>query len=295
MQYSEHITNNTEAGRYIIELSQTEDVLMAYNDVVRLYLNPRNTQETKRHISRIIVSLEDMISDIVQIINSIVKHLYDNKKLTHTYQLVYALTLYQIIQDQLSKGKFYIIHINDIKHDYDIKMKNKTQSKMAAPIVYDMTADDGAEDVQAKDMKRRSRRIRLTAKRPQPTEPKSESEEMPPLEVVPSSSSIKPSYIVSNININKGGTVKRPGWIQAIKYYNSLPTTTGKIDINFNQIEIEHLRLLVRRYITLRDGDNNELNTIQGEGAPSQPDIIQSTPPALLYDDVKSDPYFITG
>ena len=98
---------------------------MAYNDVVRLYLNPRNTQETKSHISRIIVSFEDLISDIAQIINSIAKHLYDNKKLTHVYQLVYALTLYQIIQDQLSKGRFYVIHINDIKHDYEIRMKEK--------------------------------------------------------------------------------------------------------------------------------------------------------------------------
>ena len=124
-QYSEHITNNTEAGRYIIELSQTEDVLMAYNDVVRLYLNPRNTQETKSHISRIIVSFEDMISDIVQIINSIVKHLYDNKKLLHFNQLVYALTLYQIIQEQLSKNRFYIIYVNDIKHDYEIRIKEK--------------------------------------------------------------------------------------------------------------------------------------------------------------------------
>ena len=105
MQCSDHITNNTEAGRYIIELSQTEDVLMAYNDVVRLYLNPRNTQETKSHISKIIVLFEDMINEIVQIINSIVRHLFENKQLTHTYQLVYALTLYQIIQEQLSKGR----------------------------------------------------------------------------------------------------------------------------------------------------------------------------------------------
>ena len=112
MQYSEHISNNTEAGRYIIELSQTEDVLMAYSNVISLYLNPRSTQETKSHISRIIVSFEDMISDIVQIISSIVKHLYDDKKkLLHFNQLVYALTLYQIIQEQLSKCRFYIIYI----------------------------------------------------------------------------------------------------------------------------------------------------------------------------------------
>ena len=39
MQYIEHITNSTEAGRYIIELSQSEDVLMAYNNVVSLYIH----------------------------------------------------------------------------------------------------------------------------------------------------------------------------------------------------------------------------------------------------------------
>ena len=43
MQYIEHITNNTETGRYIIELSQSEDVLMAYSNVVSLYLKPNNT------------------------------------------------------------------------------------------------------------------------------------------------------------------------------------------------------------------------------------------------------------
>ena len=46
------------------------------------------------------------------------------------YQLVYALTLYQTIQDQLSKGIIYIIHINDTKHDYEIRMKEKHRQRL---------------------------------------------------------------------------------------------------------------------------------------------------------------------
>ena len=47
--------------------------------------------------------------------------------------------------------------------------------------------------------------------------------------------------------------------------------------------------------MTLIDGKGYQLNFLSGRGVPSQPDIIQSTPPPLLYDEVKNDPYFITG
>ena len=41
--YKKQILQN----KYIVEFGQTEDVTLAYNNVVSIYLNPRNTQETK--------------------------------------------------------------------------------------------------------------------------------------------------------------------------------------------------------------------------------------------------------
>ena len=118
---------------------------------------------------------------------------------------------------------------------------------------------------------------------------------MPILEPVTGEAGTKPVFTVINSYITKKGAVKKPGLIKAIAQYNNLPSTTDKLDVEYNLIDVEHLRLIVKRYITLVDGDGNPLNTMQGEGAPSQPDIIQSTPPPLLYDDIKNDPYFIVG
>ena len=51
-------------SKYIFEIAQTEDVIAAYNNVVSVYLNLRNTQETKTHIRRIRVAFEEVISNI---------------------------------------------------------------------------------------------------------------------------------------------------------------------------------------------------------------------------------------
>ena len=67
---------------------------MAYNNVVSIYLNPRNTAETKSYISRIIVTFEDMVNDIVRINDEIIKNLRNNNKISHINQIIYAKTLY---------------------------------------------------------------------------------------------------------------------------------------------------------------------------------------------------------
>ena len=38
--------------------------MMAYNNVVSVYLHPRNTQETKTYIRRLLIAFEKMVSNI---------------------------------------------------------------------------------------------------------------------------------------------------------------------------------------------------------------------------------------
>ena len=52
------MVNLSHINKYIVELGQTEDVTLAYNNVVSVYLNPRNTQETKTYIRRLRIAFE---------------------------------------------------------------------------------------------------------------------------------------------------------------------------------------------------------------------------------------------
>ena len=93
----------------------------------------------------------------------------------------------------------------------------------------------------------------------------------------------------------KNKAIKRQGLIEAIKYYNSLQDAAHKLDEDIEGVNLKDARRGLSIYIDLIDEDGNFLNPKVGRGAPSQPDIIQSTPPPLLYDDIKNDPYFITA
>ena len=66
-------------NKYIVELAQTEDVILAYNNVVSIYLNPRNTPETKTYIRRLLIAVEQMVSNIannlLEIIDNIKKQI----------------------------------------------------------------------------------------------------------------------------------------------------------------------------------------------------------------------------
>ena len=50
----------------IVNIAQIEEVLTAYNNVVAIYMNPKNTQETRSHIQRIFATLDDMVSDLAK-------------------------------------------------------------------------------------------------------------------------------------------------------------------------------------------------------------------------------------
>ncbi len=108
--------NNKEA---IMEIAQTEEILTAYDNVVAIYMNPKNTQETRSHIQRMLATLDDMVSDLV----SYVKML----SMSNAQLMLKAYTLYDMIKEQFDKNNFYQISNDDIKHDLQVKRQQLRQ------------------------------------------------------------------------------------------------------------------------------------------------------------------------
>ena len=49
---------------HVVDLTHTEELLAADNNVVTVYLNPRHTPETKSYISKILVAFEGIVAEI---------------------------------------------------------------------------------------------------------------------------------------------------------------------------------------------------------------------------------------
>ena len=130
-------------NKYIVELAQTEDVILAYNNVVSIYLNPRNTPETKTYIRRLLIAFEEIVRSIGINIFEIIGRIKISRKQDHINLMLYALTLYKIIGEQMNTGIFHIITNTDMKHDFNINQKLYNTAKLTAvPIHYDMADDD---------------------------------------------------------------------------------------------------------------------------------------------------------
>ena len=93
-----------------------------YNSTVSIYLNPRNTQETKTHIKRILISLEDYIWGIINGLSEIIGRLKASRSI-NLDSVMRAYTLYEIILTQFNKGIFYKISDETINHDLAINIK----------------------------------------------------------------------------------------------------------------------------------------------------------------------------
>ena len=63
-QFVHQMAGYANSKEYIMEIAQVEEILTAYNNVVGIYMNPKNTQETRSHIQRIFATLDDMVSDL---------------------------------------------------------------------------------------------------------------------------------------------------------------------------------------------------------------------------------------
>jgi len=121
-QFKDNITQYSKDEKYILEVSQIETIKSAYNSIVSVYLNPRNTQETKTYLKKALISLEHYIIEIVNKLRDIIGYTRWNKA-TPFNSLIRAFTLYEIILKQFDKGVFHVITDNDIKHDLEINMK----------------------------------------------------------------------------------------------------------------------------------------------------------------------------
>ena len=141
------IANITQINRYIIETAQTEDVISAYNKVVSIYLNPRNTQETKSYIGRILIAFNEMVHNIAKNLFEILTNIKNRGSQEHIKLIIYSLTLYKIILGQLETGVFHIITNTDMKHEFNINLQlYKTSNLAAAPLVTHQQFDMGADD-----------------------------------------------------------------------------------------------------------------------------------------------------
>ena len=149
------IANMTQINRYIIETAQTEDVISAYNKVVSIYLNPRNTQETKSYIGRILIAFNEMVHNIAKNLFEILTNIKNRGSQEHIKLIIYSLTLYKIILEQLGTGVFHIITNTDMKHEFNINLQlYKTSTLAAAPLVTHQQFDMGADDDGGEQSKR---------------------------------------------------------------------------------------------------------------------------------------------
>ena len=134
-------------NKYIVELAQTEDVIASYNNVVSVYLNPRNTQETKTYIRRMLVTFEDMVRNISINVFEIIGRIKISRKQEHINLMIYALTLYKIILEQMNTGVFHIIAITDMKHNFSINLQQYNADKLeVAPVRREFVmSEDGGD------------------------------------------------------------------------------------------------------------------------------------------------------
>ena len=115
----------------IIDLAHTEEVLAAYNAVVTVYLNPRNTQETKSYISQILTSFEGKVSEIHASMQGIIAGMKQQRR-PHVESMIYALSLFGLILDQLASSNFHVIYMSDLRVANELRQKDTGPAQQAA-------------------------------------------------------------------------------------------------------------------------------------------------------------------
>ena len=77
----------------LMDLAHAEELLAAYNSVVTIYLNPRNTQETKSYISRILTAFEGQVQALVNHTAAIIANMRRMNR-PHLASMLYAPSLF---------------------------------------------------------------------------------------------------------------------------------------------------------------------------------------------------------
>ena len=116
-------TRSTDVGKHI---GLTEDVIILYNKIISIYLNPANTQQTKTVILTAIIKIEENITEAESLLLNVL-----NSNATRNARiatLVFlpsrkAYIVYDLIASQLRSKRFIIISNQDLE-SHSIKILN---------------------------------------------------------------------------------------------------------------------------------------------------------------------------
>ena len=61
----------THGNKYIVEIAQIENVIVAYNNVVSVHLNTRNTHEAKK-LRKLLIAFKEMVRNIANNLYAII-------------------------------------------------------------------------------------------------------------------------------------------------------------------------------------------------------------------------------
>ena len=127
---SHRIVNTGDVStKYFVEVSHVEDVVAAYNATVTLYLNPRNTQQTRATIGRTFGEVEPLIQQIHGNLGEIIRGLRTPRELRFVNIVIYGYALYEIIQNQYASGNFHVIRPSDIMAAFQQQQRAMAQSQ----------------------------------------------------------------------------------------------------------------------------------------------------------------------
>ena len=106
--------NSTDVGENI---GVVEDVVVQYNKIISIYLNPANTQQTKTVILTAIMKIEGTVKAIGRLLLTVLNTAVTNAA---GYRRVFqpclkAYIVYDLIESQLRSGSFMIISNEDLE------------------------------------------------------------------------------------------------------------------------------------------------------------------------------------
>ena len=107
-------TNSTDVGKNI---GLTEDVIILYNKIISIYLNPANTQQTKTVILTAIIKIEENITEAESLLlNVLNSNATRNARIATLVFLpsIKAYVVYDLIASQLRSKRFIIITNQDL-------------------------------------------------------------------------------------------------------------------------------------------------------------------------------------
>ena len=104
----------------------TEDVIILYNKIISIYLNPANTQQTKTVILTAIIKIEEYITEAESLLlNVLNSNATRNARIATLVFLpsIKAYVIYDLIASQLRSKRFIIISNQDLE-SHSIKILN---------------------------------------------------------------------------------------------------------------------------------------------------------------------------